>query len=169
MTNKTTQPESDLEVKLASPDELGLVIGILAEAGQWLLAKGIRQWPTPPPDAFMLAAINRGEVYIARIAETPCGTFTLSWSDSLWEGHAGQAGYVHRLAVRRSFGGRGLGLGLLREAQKLTARAGKQFLRLDCWAGNSVLCEYYDKAGFTRRGTAAEEDYLCCLFEKATT
>lgn len=166
MAAKARVSDTSIEVVPATADDLVLVISILAQAGEWLLSKGIHQWLQPPPATLMLKAIERGEVHIAKVEGTPCGTFTLNWSDALWEGRCGEAGYLHRLAIRRVFGGRGLGLHLLRRAERLAACAGKEFLRLDCWAGNQVLCDYYERAGFSRRGTAAESDYTCCLFEK---
>ena len=36
---------TDLDTRLARPDELPIVMEILAEAAAWLQAKGIEQWP----------------------------------------------------------------------------------------------------------------------------
>ena len=37
-----------VDFRLAVPDELPLVMDIVAEAAAWLTAKGIDQWPSPP-------------------------------------------------------------------------------------------------------------------------
>ncbi len=72
------------------------------------------------------------------------------WSDDLfWPGVTEAAGYIHRIAVRRE--SRGLGVGLLRFAERATATTGRKLLRLDCFSGNVTLCNYYERAGFVRR------------------
>ena len=67
-----------------------------------------------------------------------------------WPGAVGEAGYIHRIAVRRE--ARGLGVELLQMAERVTASSGRKSLRLDCFAGNDALCGYYERAGFVRRG-----------------
>ncbi|MFZ0246963.1 MAG: GNAT family N-acetyltransferase [Candidatus Binatus sp.] len=89
----------------------------------------------------------RGDV--ARRARRAVGTFTLQWSDErFWPGSTGEAVYIHRIAVRRE--ARGLGVELLRFAERATAAAGRKLLRLDCFSGNNALCSYYERAGFVR-------------------
>jgi len=90
------------------------------------------------------------------------------WTDEdhLW-GEPVEAGYVGKLVVARSAAGRGLGLELLAAAEGIVAAAGRRWLRLDCWSGNSFLCGYYERAGFRRGDTVSHRDYLLCLFEKA--
>jgi ribosomal protein S18 acetylase RimI-like enzyme len=166
MPNDRLTSNGIVHLRRAAPGDLDLVLSILSEAGQWLMSKGIRQWPQPPPAQLMLEGIGRGGVYLASCGDTTCGTFTLSWSDALWKERAGDACYLHRLAIRRAFAGRGLGLHLVRAAEKLAAASGKELLRLDCWSGNAVLCDYYERAGFGPCGTACENGYSCCLFEK---
>jgi ribosomal protein S18 acetylase RimI-like enzyme len=67
-----------------------------------------------------------------------------------WPGADDDAGYIHRIAVRRE--ARGLGVELLKFAERATADAGRKLLRLDCYSGNDALCSYYESAGFVRRG-----------------
>lgn len=131
-----------------------MVLEILDEARQWLLGKGIaEQWPAPAPPSVFADRIARGEVYLARRAGQPVGTFSLLWSDpAVWDDAPDDAGYVHGLAVRRSAAGQGIGEALLDAAAGLVADAGRPFLRLDCWAGNPALCRHY-RLGFRRRGT----------------
>ena len=99
----------------------------------------------------MIAAdISRGEVYLARCERRAVGTFTLQWSDALfWPGAKAEADYIHRIAVRRE--AHGLGLALLKMAERVTAASGRELLRLDCFSGNDALCDYYERAGFERR------------------
>jgi ribosomal protein S18 acetylase RimI-like enzyme len=59
-----------------------------------------------------------------------------------------QAGYLHTMAIRRQFAGRGLGEELMAFAEKYFFEKGLEKLRLDCSAENKKICEYYDSHGF---------------------
>lgn len=68
------------------------------------------------------------------------------------EDPAGEALYLHNLAVHRAHAGQSLGCQLLTWAEKHTANAGRRNLRLGCVASNQVRCRYYEKAGLKTRG-----------------
>ena len=77
------------------------------------------------------------------------GTVTLQWRDELfWPGISSDAGYIHKLAIRPPYMGRGLGLQMVEWSARTTRLAGKMFLRLDCWAANRKIRGYYEQAGF---------------------
>ena len=78
----------------------------------------------------------------------------------------GDAGYVHGLAIRRDFAGKGLGREFLRWAEDRVAASGKKYLRLDCAAENRALNEYYRRAGFSYRGEALVWGLEVSLYEK---
>lgn len=60
-------------------------------------------------------------MYLGRLGDEPAGYFVLSWADeSVWGGDDGDAGYLHRLAVRPVLAGRGLGEQLIAKAHALT-------------------------------------------------
>jgi ribosomal protein S18 acetylase RimI-like enzyme len=94
-------------------------------------------------------------MYLARLAGQTFGTFALQWSDEeVWGDVPEDAGYVHGLAIRRHFAGEELGRKLLRRAEERAALSGKRYPRLECLAENWGLNEYYERAGFRRRGRA---------------
>ena len=166
-------PLDQLEVVQAEPSDLDAVLDILQEAVQWLASQGVDQWQWPDqfPRQRNAQAIERGEMYVAKLADEPVATFSLQWADpNIWSDAADDAGYVHRLAVRRSFAGQGIGLYLLRWAERAVAETGKAYLRLDCMAENERLCAYYERAGFTYRGEASGEvcgqPWRAALYEK---
>jgi GNAT superfamily N-acetyltransferase len=129
-----------VEIVLAVSQGIDDVLAVLNEAARWLGSRGINQWPTDGFPREMIAGdIARGEVYIARRDCRAVGTFTLQWSDELfWPGATEAAGYIHRVAVRRE--ARGLGLELLKFAERATAATGRKILRLDCFSENDALC-----------------------------
>jgi ribosomal protein S18 acetylase RimI-like enzyme len=157
-----------IEVMQAQASHLGTVLSILTEAGEWLAAKGIPMWGPGRFRAQVIASsIERGEVYLAMQGRWAIGTIALQWSDTvIWGDDAGDAAYVHRLAIRRAFAGKGLGFHLLRWAESAAAAQGKRYLRLDCMAENPVLREYYERAGFEYRGETCGEGWTAARYEK---
>jgi GNAT superfamily N-acetyltransferase len=139
-----------VEITLAVPTDIDGVLEVLDEAARWLASRGINQWRVDGfPRDLITGDISQGEVYVAKRHRRAVGTFTLQWSDELfWPGAAEQAGYIHRIAVRRD--ARGLGIELLKFAERVTAETGRKLLRLDCFAGNAALFSYYERAGFMR-------------------
>ncbi|HTD51097.1 MAG TPA: GNAT family N-acetyltransferase [Acidimicrobiia bacterium] len=63
----------------------------------------------------------------------------------------GDAGYVHRLAVRRSCAGHGIGCRLFDWAGLRVRANGGSWLRLDVVTENGPLRRYYEAAGFVHR------------------
>ena len=121
---------------------------MLEEAARWLVSRGIDQWQ---PGSFLRRRTadraERGELYLARLGGEPVGTIALLWSDEeTWRDVPEAAGYVHGLTIRRYFAGRGLDRALLRWAENRVACSGREYLWLDCVAGNRALNEYYGRA-----------------------
>lgn len=154
MSSTTIEPIAtaigSVEITTTVPADLNDVLDILNESARWLTSRGINQWIDGFPRELVAGDIARGEVYVARRGRRAVGTFTLQWSDEMfWPGARDQAGYIHRIAVRRE--ARGLGVALLKFAERVTAASGRKLLRLDCYSGNDALCSYYERAGFVRR------------------
>ena len=161
-------PTTVIDFKPAQPDDLPLVMAILADAAVWLQAKEIDQWPSPLPAHWhqrMADKIGRGEMFTLGIVKNRFGIVSLSWADPYWPDD-GQAGYVHRMAIRSSMHGQNLGGLILFWAQQQVEKRGRPFLRLDCAAGNGRLRRYYEGQGFTYQSTITDHDYMAALYEK---
>ncbi len=160
----------DIKITGARPKELEVVVSIFEEAGQWLQARGIDQWPSQVPErmrAHLAQQITRGEIYLAWLHRQPVGTLTLQWSDPhIWGEQLPDAGYVHGLAIRRAVAGRGIGRRMLDWAATQVIAANRPYLRLDCLATNQELCQYYERAGFTRCGHVEHDRWPAQLFQK---
>lgn len=162
----------------AQPSDLATITDILEEAASWIASLGIDQWQ---PDSFLDASgqqriaqnIGQREAYLVLYNEQVIGTVTVqegsAIDEELWGYETLQdALYVHRLAVRRVFAGRGIGYVLLKWAEQPAANAGKTFLRLDCMADNSALCAYYERTGFTCRGIIGQ-NWKSGIYEKSVS
>lgn len=145
------------------------VLAVLEDAAAWMASRGIDQWrPGGFDHCELLQSIGRRELHLVRIDGRDVATIILQWADPIFwppEGHD-QAGYVHKLAVRREAAGRGLGRHLLDWAAIQAAERGKRFLRLDCQGTNPELCAYYEKLGFTRCGQKMVRTWHVALYER---
>ena len=164
-------PAGQISIVQAQASELDIVVDILEEAASWLASRGIDQWRPGsflgPRYASIADQVNRGEIYLAMLDGKPVGTLTLQWEDKkFWGDVPDDAGYVHRIAIRRACAGIGLGRQLLQWAERAAAAAGKDFLRLDCMAENQALCEYYERANFEYRGEIQGKGWRGRLYEK---
>ena len=158
----------NVEVTRARLSDVETVASILEEAAHWMAAKGVRTWPERFERAPLVEVVERGEAYLAWSGADAVGTVTLQWSDPEFWGEApDDAGYVHKLAIRRRYAGNCLGLVLLRWAEREAAAAGKRYLRLDCLSENQALRAYYAHAGFRYLGEAASARLKASLFEKS--
>lgn len=145
------------------------MLAVLEEAAEWLVTKGIEgPWR---PGFFSRQAfadqIVRSEVYVSRLGRETVGTITLQWKDELfWPGAPSDAGYVHKLAVRPAYLGRGFGLQMLEWASWTAKLAGKKFLRLNCLAANTKLRGYYEKARFIHVNDVEVARWKFSLYQK---
>lgn len=149
-----------LTIRPATLDDLEIVAAMHREATEWLASKGLDQWQPRPdgrqgPERVRLAisrSIERGECYLAVDSNEPVGTITVdTYADpEFWtaDDRPDEALYVHRMIVRRSHAGAGVGKALLDFAAELAAQAGRKWLRLDAWRTNTALHDYYRRQGF---------------------
>lgn len=163
-------PLEKMTIRLAEPDDLDLRMEIIGEAAAWLVGKGIHQWPSPPNEHWRRRAaadIEAGQVYLAFRDGEALGTVRIVWSDPYWGEAAGEAGYIHGLAIRSHKHGRGLGASLLSWAEEFIRQQGRPLARLDCAADNRRLRRYYEDKGYAYRGQVTDRDYVAALYEKS--
>ena len=121
----------------------------------------------PFPQDELAFRIERGELYVADVEGETAATFTLLWDDSTFCGERPpDAAYLHKLAVRRRFAGRGLGAALVEWADAHAAAAGRRFLRLDCQRDDPGIRAYYERLGFEHRGDVDHPRFAAALYER---
>jgi ribosomal protein S18 acetylase RimI-like enzyme len=167
-------PARRITIEQAQPSDLDTILDVLEEAADWLISRGINQWQLglfrKVRRQSIADQVSRGEVYLAKRDGQAVGTLTLQWADKMFWGNASDdAGYIHRLAIRRDYAGMELGRHLLRWVEGKVASAGRDYLRLDCMAENQALRQYYKQAGFTSRGEIQGQGWKASLFEKKVT
>jgi len=157
-----------LDISPATLDDADTVRSLLGEVSEWLIARGLRQWPAEFPDEWFVPALEAGHTWLAHRDREPVATITLQWDDEVvWGVRPPDAGYVHRLAVRRAAAG--VGRELLDWAADQVRAAERTHLRLDCWRENPGLRSYYESSGFEYRGDAEEWGWPVSRYERRVT
>jgi len=162
-------------VRTAQTDDLDEVIDILAECSAWLRSKGNLQWPERFPRDQLLPSLEAGDLYVVDNGSDLVATVTLQWSDPMFWGDRTDAGFLHRMGVRRS--NAGLGTGIMQWASAEVLVRGRQYLCLDCLSTNERLRRYYEDIGYSVVGemtgpsdhahTVAHGLWTAILYEKA--
>jgi len=158
-----------LKIVQADSSQSENILQVILEATQWLRSQGIDQWQVPWDLPWIEWRISLGDFYCAFLEDedSMAAVVRLLWSDEdMWVSDDVQAGYVHSLAVRPKFAGRGIGRQVLRWAEEMCRLNGRDVLRLDCIAHNSRLHEYYRRQGFSECGEKVFGDYHGRLFQK---
>ena len=157
-----------LLIRQAQPQDSETVFQILTEAAQWLVGRGIPLWRE---DEIALPTISSdvaaGHVYLAEQDGVAVGTvrFDLTDTDFWPDMPAGDAAYLHRLAVRRSVAGSDVSTHLLRWAALYALSLGKCYLRLDCEASRPKLKSLYESHGFLHHSDRQVGPYFVSRYE----
>ena len=145
------------------------ILGLLGGVGDWLLARGHRQWQRRFSAEWVRDEVAAGRFWVVRDAVGLVATVRLMDEDSTWAGRAPTpAVYVHTLAVRRDRAGEGIGAGVLAWATAHAAARGRSRLRLDFVTPNPRLEAYYVGLGFVVVGDAEFGGAPVRLMERAT-
>jgi GNAT superfamily N-acetyltransferase len=141
----------DIEFEQATPEQAAVVADILKEAAVWAERNHGRLWVESELDAkHIQAEVEQGQFFLARCAAQYAGTVRYQLVDELfWPDAAGEdSAYVHRLAVRRQFAGRGLAAAMLHWAAQRARAEGRSSLRLDTDMTRPKLRCLYEACGF---------------------
>jgi predicted N-acetyltransferase YhbS len=156
-----------VNVRRCQAPDVAAVASLLDEATVWVGQRGYEQWPLPFPREEIVAAIERGEVYVAELDGDVAATVTLLWDDpAYWGERPADAAYVHKLAVSRACAGQRIGQAIVEWADKTAADAGREFLRLDCLRDNAGIRAYYERLGFEHRGDLVVDGRDMSIYER---
>jgi GNAT superfamily N-acetyltransferase len=160
-----------LAIAPAALDEASIVSALLLEAAEWLSERGLEMWlkheisiERVTPD------VEMGRFLVARMDEVPVGVMKYQTSDALfWPNIApNSSAFIHRLAVARSWSGRGISNALIDHAAELARRDGREWLRLDCSSDRAQLRSFYERAGFRLCGFRQVSEWHVALYERST-
>lgn len=113
-------------------------------------ARQLPLWP-PFPVEQIESEIQAGLHFSSDFADgAMAGYFSVALSDEIiWAGRErGDAIYIHRMCVNPMRKGSNLTPAVLAWAKGYALSLGRTFVRMDTWADNEKLVEYYIKCGF---------------------
>ncbi len=157
-----------LSMRLATSADEPVLMGLRAEAEEWLAAAGIDQWRTPGVRDRALAKwqvdIVEGRTWIAVGASSaPVATVTLARPDQdFWHetDTPDSALYVAKLITARATAGQHVGGRVLDWVAGVARARQLPWVRLDVWRTNRRLQQYYLTEGFSHVRTEAPSHRL---------
>ncbi|MBI3237648.1 MAG: GNAT family N-acetyltransferase [Flavobacteriia bacterium] len=162
-----------LSFEQIKPNELAVVLDYLRSAATTLQQKGVAQWTVwlNPPQSnieWVEKGIQEGEYYLILQEKSPIGIVRLSETDeTYWGKQSSEARYIHSLVIDERFSGLGLGKQVIELMIQQAISDNIPFMRLDCIATNTALCNYYESQGFKKVGQKQMPHSLNNLYEKA--
>jgi len=154
-------------------NELAVVLNYLRSAAKTLQQKRVAQWTVwlNPPQSnieWVEKGIQEGEYYLILKENSPIGIVRLSETDeTYWGKQASDARYIHSLVIDEHYSGLGLGKQVIELVIQQAISDNIPFMRLDCIATNTALCNYYESQGFKKVGQKQMPHSLNNLYEKA--
>ena len=139
----------ELTVRRAEPGDIDAFMALYDHAIEFQAKAGGIPWLPIQRDRVVGEIEAGGQWKIMEGEEIAC-IFLLTESDPLiWgEREKGDAIYVHRIVTAEGFHGRGYVPKLLRWSSAHARGKGKRYLRIDTWASNTKLVDYYMSCGF---------------------
>lgn len=160
-------PVPDLRIVRAGPADTETVSAVLAEAAQWIAGEGMKLWEPEEvaPDA-VKEDVAAGMYRLAFSVGEVAGCYRFQTEDEeFWDDvpHTDSA-FVHRVAVKREFAGRGVAQAMLDDAKREARALGKRYLRLDC-ADRPKLRRVYEREGFEFHSIRQREPFPVARYQ----
>jgi len=133
-------------------DDVTETDALIRSAAEWLIKKGEPLWgPNETSRDELVRVAQLGELVVGRVAGELASCMYLHNEDRLFwpQVREGEAFYIHRLAVARTFAGRGYAHAMLEWAANDARAKGRPYLRLDC-EPRAKLLALYTSAGYRR-------------------
>jgi GNAT superfamily N-acetyltransferase len=145
-------PDAEFVLRPAVAADTPLIVDLLTAAARWVeQLDGTVMWVEGELDEDAVRAeAGAGMFVLAESGGQAVGTLRFQLEDPLFwpDLDASESAFVHRLAVRRDFAGRGVSTALLAWAVDRARTVGRRYLRLDCDAERSRLRALYERFGF---------------------
>ena len=159
----------DIRIRQATHEDASAATAILTDAAKWVeRLDGTTMWVEDELAEDRIAAeVDAGLFYVAECGGDIAGALKFQLDDQLfWPDLAtDDSAFIHRLAVRRKYAGRGVSTALLRWAVDHARSLGKRHLRLDCDADRARLRDLYERFGFRLHSFRQVGSYYVARYE----
>ena len=138
-----------MRVESATLSDLPAVRAVYADATEIQREQGAVLWPEFPQQ-LTITEIETGRLFRVMDGDALAGVFSISYDDGpIWgERECGEHIYLHRIARAVAYPGRGILGPILEWAWAECRRLGRAGLRIDTWASNQALIDFYERQGF---------------------
>jgi GNAT superfamily N-acetyltransferase len=154
-------------IEQAALHQTAEVSEVLQEAANWLIEKGEKLWePSELAPEKIKSQVESGIFWLAKIEGETVGCLRFQTEDKeYWDDvpHFDSA-FVHRVAVKRSYAGKGVAAAMLDWAKNRAKSLGKIYLRLDC-GKREKLCRFYESEGFEFHSEKTRNPYPVVRYE----
>jgi Acetyltransferases len=148
--------------------EIDRSIVVLREVARWCEDNKMGMWKVSDlTKEHLLAGVNEENFCVGCIGEDSACSMILQWYDPLFwpEGKENEAGYIHKLCVKRKYSGMGLAGKMVEFAVAECKKRRIRYLRLDTGWGMEPLCKLYESLGFRKVGKRILKDCEFALYE----
>ena len=146
MNNKIA---TNYQIVNTSIEDLPFIYGLFEEAIAYIKRKGFIGWNSYDKKFLQLDIENKLQFKIVTENEILC-IFSICFRDAfIWrERENGGAIYLHRIVVNPAFKGQKQFEKILNWIVELANAKGLKYIRMDTWADNPGIIEYYKSYGF---------------------
>lgn len=141
--------------------EIEAAINIMKEVTKWGRSVGLDVWK----DEYLtreklIEGITENDFYVGQVLDDNACCMILQWNDTLFwpKAKENEAGYIHKLCVRRKYSGIGLSKKMVEFAIEECKKRNIDYLRLDTGWNKIKLCNLYKSLGFKLVGKILVED-----------
>ncbi len=131
--------------------DVDTAINIMKEVATWGSSIGLNLWKVEQlTRERLMVNVLEDDFYVGKVSGNTACCMMLQWSDNFFwpNSKENEAGYVHKLCVRREYAGLGLPGKMIEYAIEQCKRRDIKYLRLDTGWNNEKLCNLYKSLGF---------------------
>lgn len=138
-----------MEILNSTEQDTPAIFELYRLATEYQRVNGYNMWKDFDP-AFIAAEIREKRHWKIVIDNTIACIFSVVYNDPLLWGEQDNeySIYIHRIATNPKFKGRGMMNRIVSWAIIHAKETGRKFIRMDTWADNNNLSDYYIKCGF---------------------
>lgn len=147
-----------MQLRPATTDDIPAVMALIRRVVPLMRATGNLQWDDAYPNPEVFARdVERAQLWAALVDDSLAGIAAITRDQEPEYAQVGwdvteEAVVVHRFAVDPAFQGRGIGLALMEQAERVAREGGVRVLRVDTNTQNEVTKRLFPKLGYALAG-----------------
>lgn len=142
-------------IRQASHKDIPIIEEILLDAVDWMDRNGLHQWERQAVQWETLSMYYRAEDFCIALknAQPAACMAVVDYDPHFWPEIAkGESLFLHKLAVKRAFAGKGVSKQLIDYAKDKAIALGINDIRLDCHQNRDKVRALYERQGFVCEG-----------------